>query len=1551
MRKLSLNFLMVLLLHFCYLSGYGQMITFAIPGANNTYITCVNDSNDIAGYFDDATGTHGFIYNGATIDVINYPVAVQTFIYGINNSKKVVGAYNLTGSLTNNEGFKYDPVTFVFTDLTTNYIPSMDFTIARDINDANCVVGDYKQSTTHVCFSMCAGTNASFHYNYKPTYINSVSNNGQRAGFWIDGSFRHGLIFFNNAWTQHDYPGSTRTMFTGVNDSNIAVGIFNLNRSFIYRNGLFQEIKKKGATDFQIHDINTKGKIVGYYKDASNTYKGFWMNVWDIYFRPKPDGWQFANSEENIWPDSWYRQFDYTHDPYLGGNAWFPKVLYQNGTKDTLPRLYFPDWPLFVEAYGEDQCYNTVMGVKMLKAKSALKYLSTIGKWGGSCFGFVQSSFMAWDSVERFQANFPNVGPWDANDVLYNLPLNDENRKCINNLMTKQRLKGYNRFRAAQMDLSPIVTLANVKLMLLDKSKNERGLTIRNQNPGGGGHIVNPYKVLVDTLNPFIEYIYVYDNNCPDDTTRKITIFTLQDCWFYNLAANAGDPAEEWGGLHAHKGLFLAWPVRNWYNPIPIDSIGKSMNLDALPGMGELEVFNSISNDVLISNTIGQTIGYQADEVVGQMPGAMPMMPESGQKQAPAGYFLPEDAYTMELSNFTSASANVTVFNNTNALGYSRVGASLAQKDLLTITEDALFFQNSDNLTKKINFQGSFDDAGNEMNVEVNKMDVSSNGNVGLQLFNGTELKLINNGLATSYDLFLRYTGSSGDARFSHDSIPIPANTAHIISPDWTSLQTAILTVFVDNANNGSYEDTLYFGNSELPQILTYPTRLQKTASAAVDTIFLINNGGGILNWSVTSSDTSWLKPGGTANGINAGNVEILLQPNLAAARSGQIIFSATGAANSPYTVKVDQQGLLDAPTALTASDGTFSDGIHIAWNASPGATHYQLFRSTNAGDYGLAICDWSSVTSFVDSSCLKGKFYYYAVKAALDSAGLNATNFSNKDAGWLPCFSAAFSYSGDCSGQATLFKEKSTARYNPYFLWDVNNDGSIDYQGSEVHHVFDLPGVYAVKLIVTDSSLCVDSVMQTLVIKAFPVLTMFSDSVACAGQSLELNAGIGFDAYEWSTGATTPSITIDTTGNGLGLQAVYVKVTNGNGCAVIATSRITWDTCANFASYNLAGNVTYDNSVSTVLNNATIKLKQEGNTIFQTTADAQGHYVLTNLPSGAYQLTGNSDKAWGGVNSTDALRVTRYFVGLISLQSPRSIAADVNGSGAVNSADALLVAKRFVGITNSFVVGDWAFAKDSVVLGATTNQTANLKAVVYGDVDGSYFPPAKLENSIDLSTKGLVLANSLNEVEIPVSVSSELEVGAVSLVLNIPEEYVQITDVTADAGGTLLYNIIGRELRISWYSLSPMKLSAGDELLSIKGKLKPGFELSHQWKLEPASQLANAEAEPIAAVKITVPEVVMNSEQYYLGQNIPNPFSTKSEISWFMPEAGRVVLKVYDVLGNEVLTLVDAVYNPGTYITSMDANDLHPGTYNYRIEISGAGKAFRQTKQFVIIK
>jgi PKD repeat protein len=91
----------------------------------------------------------------------------------------------------------------------------------------------------------------------------------------------------------------------------------------------------------------------------------------------------------------------------------------------------------------------------------------------------------------------------------------------------------------------------------------------------------------------------------------------------------------------------------------------------------------------------------------------------------------------------------------------------------------------------------------------------------------------------------------------------------------------------------------------------------------------------------------------------------------------------------------------------------------------------------------------------------------------------------------------------------------------------------------------------------------------------------------------------------------------------------------------------------------------------------------------------------------------------------------------------------------------------------------------------------------------------------------------------------------------------------------------------------------------------------------------------------------VSGPKDFVLEQNYPNPFNPTTKIRYQIPEESKVVIKIYDILGAEVMTLLNDLQEAGTYEVELNAQNLSSGTYFYRIV---AGE-FVETKKMILLR
>ena len=126
-------------------------------------------------------------------------------------------------------------------------------------------------------------------------------------------------------------------------------------------------------------------------------------------------------------------------------------------------------------------------------------------------------------------------------------------------------------------------------------------------------------------------------------------------------------------------------------------------------------------------------------------------------------------------------------------------------------------------------------------------------------------------------------------------------------------------------------------------------------------------------------------------------------------------------------------------------------------------------------------------------------------------------------------------------------------------------------------------------------------------------------------------------------------------------------------------------------------------------------------------------------------------------------------------------------------------------------------------------------------------------------------------------------------------------------------------------YSYTDSKLSAGKYTYRLK---QIDFDGSFEYSAE-------VEVEIVAPL------------EFSLEQNYPNPFNPNTVISYQLPVSGEVTLNVYDILGNNIATLVNEFKPAGGYEVEFDASDLASGIYLYRIK---AGE-YIETKKMILLR
>lgn len=365
-----------------------------------------------------------------------------------------------------------------------------------------------------------------------------------------------------------------------------------------------------------------------------------------------------------------------------------------------------------------------------------------------------------------------------------------------------------------------------------------------------------------------------------------------------------------------------------------------------------------------------------------------------------------------------------------------------------------------------------------------------------------------------------------------------------------------------------------------------------------------------------------------------------------------------------------------------------------------------------------------------------------------------------------------------------------------------------------------------------------------------------------------------------------------------------------------------------------ISGVLRYQGGAS-VLDNSTVTLS--GAESASATTGANGSFALTGLGNGAVTLTASTNKPWGGITATDALATTRHYQGIGLVTGLNLDAADVNLSNLVNATDALMIINRFNGTRNSFPAGDWKFESKNYNLNFS-EVTTDLFGICLGDVNNSYAPSAGRQFiGLNLSENGVQSAKDGEWVD--VRVDRSLELGALSLVLDIPAG-VQIEQVVSNlSGGRFDYNIHNGQLRLTWFDVNGVNLESGQSLFRMRIATDASVP-AKAWLVGEGSEMANPLAQIYDMVGLRIPSVRGLNEDLVAGV-YPNPTNGLSKLSLSLPVAGEVRVRAVDVLGKTVASMNMRATSLNTDL-NLDLSHLANGRYELQVELEANGRTYR---------
>ncbi len=269
-----------------------------------------------------------------------------------------------------------------------------------------------------------------------------------------------------------------------------------------------------------------------------------------------------------------------------------------------------------------------------------------------------------------------------------------------------------------------------------------------------------------------------------------------------------------------------------------------------------------------------------------------------------------------------------------------------------------------------------------------------------------------------------------------------------------------------------------------------------------------------------------------------------------------------------------------------------------------------------------------------------------------------------------------------------------------------------------------------------------------------------------------------------------------------------------------------------------------------------------------------------------------------GVVDAGDASLALRSIVGLAALSNNQRTAADVDGNQSVQAADASLILQFVVGLIDIF----------PTEAPGKFNHESSQRQLAWGDVlhaldDDNYFVSLRVAgDSSNVSSAQAKIHFDPHEVDIE------------DLVLNAPDGWMVFTKVEIEKG--VLHLALAGATPASSAQLATLKVHPKSNAANL---------------LIRGNGIVNTEENSLDELDLnTLPG------EFTLHQNYPNPFNPVTTIRYDLAEASDVSLSVYNLLGQEMIALVDQFQKAGHYAVSFDGAKLSSGTYIYRLQAGG---------------
>ena len=390
-----------------------------------------------------------------------------------------------------------------------------------------------------------------------------------------------------------------------------------------------------------------------------------------------------------------------------------------------------------------------------------------------------------------------------------------------------------------------------------------------------------------------------------------------------------------------------------------------------------------------------------------------------------------------------------------------------------------------------------------------------------------------------------------------------------------------------------------------------------------------------------------------------------------------------------------------------------------------------------------------------------------------------------------------------------------------------------------------------------------------------------------------------------------------------------------------IVYSSISW-------SATISGKVFYQGDSTRPITNVNVVLKNvQNNSVATYLTGPDGYYEFLNVPAGTYTLKGMTQQQPGGVTMQDANLVKAYLKGKVEFNDIQKLAADVDGDGLITDEDYELI-KNHVTHNTPFPVGEWVFLSETITV--SNLKDSNPGGVVgssSGDVGGVFVPGIRELGVYPVDCTGSLLVTKGEQFNISIKTSEALLISAAGLIIHFSANLITVRSVDFSAAG-LEYTIEDGLVQVSWIETngSAVFFNEGTDLLTLHCTAGSGLAegMEARFTLDGNSSLAGKDYSEITGARFRMPMVECVKPELKIS-NFPNPFTTATTLSYFLPEDGPVSVVLFNQVGKMVKEFTPGDQTQGYHNLELDGAGLPPGYYYCRISHAGSTESIRILK------